>query len=52
MAFGLPQQELADLAGCSRVFVMQVEAGKATVRLDSLIRLGLPERSCRNVLAE
>lgn len=36
---GLSQSEAADLAGCSRLFISQLEGGKTTVRLDILLRL-------------
>lgn len=34
---GLRQEELADLAGCSARFVLAVETGKPTVRLDKVV---------------
>ena len=37
--FGLRQEELAELAGCSTRFVHTVESGKGTLRLDKLIAL-------------
>ncbi|HVM41550.1 MAG TPA: helix-turn-helix domain-containing protein [Acidimicrobiia bacterium] len=36
---GLTQQEVADLASCSERTVRSAEAGKATLRLDVLIRI-------------
>lgn len=36
-ALGLKQVDLAELAGCSTRFVHAVEAGKPTLRLDSLL---------------
>lgn len=33
----LTQAELADLAGCGVVFVVQLEGGKATVQLDKVL---------------
>ncbi|MCU0725657.1 MAG: helix-turn-helix transcriptional regulator [Planctomycetes bacterium] len=36
---GLTQQELADLAGVGTVFVREVEKGKTTVRLSTLLRV-------------
>lgn len=36
---GLRQAELAELAGCSERFVVAVEAGRTSVRLDLLIGL-------------
>jgi y4mF family transcriptional regulator len=36
---GLTQQELADLAGVGTVFVREVEKGKRTVRLSTLLRV-------------
>lgn len=36
---GLSQQQLADLAGMSRVWVARLEGGDANVRLDSLLRV-------------
>ncbi|MCB9833892.1 MAG: helix-turn-helix domain-containing protein [Planctomycetes bacterium] len=36
---GLSQQQLGDLAGCGRLFVLQAEKGKATLRLDKLLAL-------------
>ncbi|MGQ0463707.1 MAG: type II toxin-antitoxin system Y4mF family antitoxin [Sporichthyaceae bacterium] len=38
-ALRLTQDELADLAGCSRRTVSAVETGKATVRLDVVVAL-------------
>ena len=38
-ALGLKQVELAELAGCSTRFVHAVEAGKPTLRLDTLLRV-------------
>ena len=35
--FNLTQRELADLAGCSEVFIVRVEQGKPTVRFDKLL---------------
>lgn len=36
-AFGMTQQELADLAGCGTAFLYQLENGKPSVRLDKLM---------------
>lgn len=36
-ALRMNQQELADLAGCGRLFVSELERGKATLRLDVLL---------------
>ncbi len=36
-ALGLTQEMLADLAGCGVVFVLQLEAGKSSVRFDKLL---------------
>ncbi len=36
---GLTQPQVAELGGLSLVFVVRVEAGKSTVRLDRLIEL-------------
>lgn len=36
-ALGITQRQLALLAGCSELFVVNLEAGKATVRLDKLL---------------
>lgn len=36
---GLSQQQLADLAGMSRVWVARLEGGEANVTLDSLLRV-------------
>lgn len=36
-ALGLRQDELADLVGCSPRFIHDVEAGKATLRLDRVL---------------
>lgn len=38
-ALGLTQRELADLAGCSEGFLVAMEAGKSTARLDKVIDL-------------
>ncbi len=38
-AHGLTQQELADAAGCSKLAVWQLEAGKPTARLDLVMRV-------------
>lgn len=38
-ALGLSQEELAELAGCSTRFVHTVEAGKPTLRLETLLRV-------------
>lgn len=38
-ALRLNQGELAELAGCQRLFVSEVERGKETVRLDKLVEL-------------
>ncbi len=38
-AFALTQQELADTAGCSKLTVGQLEAGKPTARLDVVVRI-------------
>lgn len=35
-ALGISQEQLALLAGCSRFFVIELEAGKTTIRLDKL----------------
>ena len=35
----MSQTEAAALAGCRRLFVSEVERGKATVRLDKLVDL-------------
>jgi y4mF family transcriptional regulator len=34
---GVSQVELAELAGCGRGFVIQLEQGKQTLRLDTLL---------------
>ena len=34
---GITQQELAELAECGALFVLQLEHGKPTVRLDKLL---------------
>ncbi|MBX3120011.1 MAG: helix-turn-helix domain-containing protein [Fimbriimonadaceae bacterium] len=36
---GLTQTEAAELAGCTRLFVSEVERGKQTVRFDKLLNL-------------
>ena len=36
-AIGLSQQELAEFAGCSRLFVSELERGKLTVQFDKLL---------------
>jgi len=36
-ALGLTQQQLADLAGTSMLFVSQLERGKKTLRLDKVL---------------
>lgn len=36
-ALGLNQAQVGDLAGCGRIFVHDLERGKATVRLDKVL---------------
>lgn len=36
-ALGLSQQQLAKFAGCAKLFVLSVENGKATIRMDKLL---------------
>lgn len=36
-SLGLTQEETADLAGCGALFVIHLEQGKPTVRLDKLM---------------
>lgn len=38
-ALGLTQEDLARLAECGSVLVNQIEAGKATARLDKLLNI-------------
>jgi y4mF family transcriptional regulator len=36
-AIGLSQQELSDFAGCSRLFVSELERGKTTFQFDKFL---------------
>ncbi len=36
-ALGLSQQQLAKFAGCAKLFILSVENGKETVRMDKLL---------------
>lgn len=36
-ALGMTQRDLAALAGCSEVFLVQLEAGKSSVRFEKLL---------------
>lgn len=38
-ALGMSQAQAASLSSCQRLFVSEVERGKATVRLDKLVEL-------------